>query len=503
MKKLFIIIISVFLTSCSYFEQSSNIEKITPPTIISPLNGTWTIEKIINSNTSSDSFMKSDIINKNIKINENYFVLGDYYWKNISIKTRVVKTSDYIKSVNESISKSINIEKLGDEIEIFSIMDNSKLLCDIISADDIGILDISGNVYKMKKISSKANIDLSSLTHSSNGPFSKKTYFDSKSGVLIGLKTPINSRDFSYRTLWISKASTNIKPIYEINEIIFPRKTGFWSLKEDSITNNNLTENIFIPQDLSQKSSSEKSLENLVTEQSIHNYSNGYIEKEITYICNDFISVELKGEATKNGYKKPINKFHIYPVSSLPFEKSVSTTDIFTNQSKDITNKEFSKAFESIKGNNTLILNSLEQEKNIGITRRDSHWLFTGKINYVNDSGFGTKDYNLSIIPPSSIVVYDNLLMPFNNVKEYVPFAKDAFSSPKNDMILVLSDSYIYVYNVIKSNIYTLSIDETPIAKIKLKENEEVIMSEWAVGEHVVSWNEFIKSYKNSKIIKE
>ena len=442
MKKLFIFIISIFLTSCSYIEPSNNIEKITPPTIKSPLNGTWIVEKLVKSNNSLDSFMKSNILNKNIKIDGSYFVLGSYYWKNINIKTRLVKTSDYIKSINEDISKSINIEKLGNEIEIFSIMDNSKLLCDVIVSNDIGILDISGNICKIKKTSSKANIDLSSLTHSSDGPFSKKTYFDSKSGVLLGLKTPINNnKDFSYRTLWISKSSYEIKPIYEINEIIFPRKTGFWTLKEDTITSNNLTENIFIPKDLSQKSSSSKSLENLVTEQSIHNYSNGYIKKEITYVCNDFLSVKLKGEATKNGYKKPIDKLHIYPISSLPFENSVSTTDIFKNQSKDITNKEFSKAFESIEGNNTLILNSLEQEKNIGITRRDSHWLFTGKINYVNDNGFGTKDYNLSIIPPSDIVFYDNLIMPFNNIKEYVPFATDAFSSPKNDMIVVLSNN--------------------------------------------------------------
>lgn len=509
MRKIFILaVMMIFLSSCTYIVPASDGQKISPPaTGDSPIYGQWIVSKELdleNSDTSSKPECKT-LVNKSFTITNKHFVLEGYYWDDINFKTKLVSANDYFSSIGSKVPDLIPGK--DSEIEVFTLNFRSKVLCNItIISKDSGILDVSGHIYEISKTSKDpGNINIEKLKPATSAELSGKTNLNSKTGVLLGLKTPGKKEgdETSYRTLWISKSSNEFNPIYEINTILFPRKTGFWTLNKSTMNHNNVKEDIFIPNDLSPKtktSLSSRDDNKIVTEKTLNSYSDGYIKKDLTYICNDFISVDLTGTAVKNGETEVINKLHIYPVSSLPFEKSMSIEDIFKGKSAEIIRKEFSSAFDAIAGNDVAIKSYGEQGKNIGIVRRDSHWFFSGKINYTEGSELKTKNYDLSVLPPSNIVFYDNLFAPLNEIKKDYPFAKDAFSSPNNSLAILTSKDYLYVYSIIEEPYTAITLSKEPLAKIKLNEGEEVVMSEWAVGEHVKSWNDFVKSLDIAKI---
>ncbi|KMT21135.1 hypothetical protein [Clostridium cylindrosporum] len=509
MKKILTLtLLMIFLTSCSFSSPSGYGQKITPPANVeSPMFGEWIVKKTLTQKDKKvDNDVYSELLTKGFKITKDYFIIDNYYWNDLSLKTKLVSSNDYLNSVGAKLPQIIS--GLKNELEVFSITSKSKLLCELtLLTKNTGLLDIYGSIYEVSKKSSYNNVNISSLKPASTISFYQKSMTNSKTGVLIGLKTPDNddnaNNSFKYRTLWISKSNDQLNPILEIDTMIFPRKNGFWTLSEDIISKNNIRENIFVPKDLSQTKPAPVNKKPLITEQTLHGYSNGNILKEVTYICNDYISVKITGNAMKNGVNEPINKLHMYPISSLPYENSMSIEDIFRGSSVDFIRGEFFSALKTINGSNISFINADEQSQNIGITRRDSHWLFTGRIGYFINNKFRTLDYNLSVIPPSNIVFYDNLYAPLHEVKESIPYAKDAFSSPDNSMALIQTENYLYVYSIKETPFATMEIAKTPLAKIKLKDGESVIMSEWAGGEYVNSWNNFMKSYNPSKTLKK
>lgn len=71
-----------------------------------------------------------------------------------------------------------------------------------------------------------------------------------------------------------------------------------------------------------------------------------------------------------------------------------------------------------------------------------------------------------------------------------VPEAIDAFTSPNDDIIVILTHNNILVYLIDEGE-----IADIPVAKIKLKTAERVVMAEWAIGRYPVLWEEeFLKN---------
>ncbi|MEG0129188.1 hypothetical protein [Clostridium sp.] len=504
-KVLLLIFFTLLLSSCSYSNPSSTGEKITPPNYEdSPIYGTWKITKKLENkgHSSADSKLTNNIINQNLGISDDYIIINNFYWENVSYKVKIVSASDYYSSLGYTLSPEVN--KITGDIKVFSASYNGvNSICDIAIKDTShGILNISGSLYEVEKSSSTLDPLKINTSNMEKATPVKNYSSNTKTGLVLGLKTSTAKGD-SYRTLWISKTGSNLNKIYEISNIVFPRRNGFWTINEAYISNNNVNENIFFPVDLSNHNSAPSITDSLITEQNQHGYSNGKIEKEINYICNDYMSVSVKGEAHKNGLLEPIDKLHIYPISSLPFEKAISIEDIFKGTSVEFIRNEFFSSISSIKGDVTF-LNTDESNQNIGISRRDGHWMFTGRIPYIENSTkqFIPHDYNLSLIPPSNFVYYDNLFEPLTKIKESVPYAIDSYSSPDSSLAVVVSDKHIYLYDIIEGPLGNLRLSDNFLSKVPLNEGESIIMSEWATGDYVDSWNKTLTGLENSKPIK-
>lgn len=507
MKKTFtfvvITIIATFFTACSH--NSGSGEKITAPKKAdSPIYGEWNITKSIElKNANADN--TNSFVNNKLQITKEYYILGDYVWDKINLETKIIRADKYFDSLGMDVPPSI-VDK-SSPIEVYSIIKDKSSMAEItLLSNNVGIIKTFKGTYEISKISSSTEVDLSNKKAPSNDTLSNENNETYSEGILLGLKT--SKKDdkgipsFEYRTLWISTKNDIPETVYQANSIIFPRKNGFWELTEHAIedSDGNFKENVFTPIETSNNnlSSDTDIRDNEETKNINSDRTSAKLVKEITYISNDFISVNISGNIIEKGIDKPVNKLQIYPVSNLPYEKAVSFKDIFKDTSLKIVNNERDLAVENISGKNIFYLKE-DQDKNIGILRKDSHWLFTGRINYLNDKVFSSKDYDISVLPPSNIVYYDNLFMPVEDIESDIDGIIDVFSSPEKKLALILTKDTIYVFNIIEED-STFRLESNPIKTIKLKENENVIMSEWATNGYVHSWDKLIKT--NPKFIK-
>ena len=203
----------------------------------------------------------------------------------------------------------------------------------------------------------------------------------------------------------------------------------------------------------------------------------GKIEKRIDYIGNDYISIQVSGKGSYE-YSDKIwqeNILQILPIDSLPSKKNIKITDLSGDESLGAIELGIQKAMTKLNIEESNILNKHKLLDSFGLVRKMGHWFFKGRINYMLDNEFRYADYNISILPPPKLVIYDELDISWTHIKNKVPGAIDAFTSPNKDIVLVFTKSEIIIYGIERGE-----IENSPLRRISLKDNETVIMSEWA-----------------------
>ena len=96
------------------------------------------------------------------------------------------------------------------------------------------------------------------------------------------------------------------------------------------------------------------------------------------------------------------------------------------------------------------------------------------------------EDFDLKQMVPSKLIHYDEMNIPWNEIKSRSPWTKDAYMSPNKDIVILASEDNLIVYTVQNKN--TIS---KQLLKIPLKKGESIIMTEWATGKYADMWEEF------------
>lgn len=265
----------------------------------------------------------------------------------------------------------------------------------------------------------------------------------------MGLSYKKDNDEIKYKTLLISYKNNSIEDVIEIDDFIFPRKTGFWSLK---LYNGNI---ILHPIDNNKKLQNETKLDFSFI---------SYKLNKILYIGNDYICVEIENELNKNKI------YRVYPIDAADILNPVKMSDIFGIESK---NMFYEEALRKNLGSNI-------DESNFTLLRKSGHWILKGRI-----SGNNSFDFNLNIVPSKNLVSYDELCINWSEIKSKVPDAVDVFTSPNKDIAVVLTSKNILIYKI-ENRVLSLS----PIKKINLSEKSEVVISEWATGGYVEKWED-------------
>lgn len=472
---------TIFLQGCIDIKLDVGKSIQAPKNKVIPIKGTWKVEKY---KTEKDD--GKILIGKTAIFSEKMAILGEEICEEPEYKVKRVDGKDYFLYAHKSAYKDLKLD--GEKIEVISITSKDQYFYDFIRVKDQElIVCMEDEIYYLSKISDLINeerIDKYLQNKNKNQKEKKESDLVS-SGVLIGLRSfDDETEEESYRTLWIAAENKKLYPIKEINELFVPRKSGFWIVGKNEVIQEEVKKDeIFaypIDKNDKVKGNVEEKEKNIYKQQELEEN----IKRQILFVGNDYIATAY-GKHIKNlPYLKMLlvdNVKEGIKISDLAGDKG---KDAFFNSAKGaLSNLNISEADSFYK----------PREKDFTLTRRNGHWIMKGRLyNKKEENKF--LEFSIQMIPPYKIVHYDQLYVSWNEVKKRVPQAKDIFTSPKKDIALVVAKEGIYVYGV-KDN----QLSYKYMKKIDLKEDERIVMAEWATGSYVDRWNDTINSIENKK----
>lgn len=493
MKRLILIFISILIlfsiTACEYTNFDTSEKIVAPNNSLPPISGKWEIDnyKIVNQNSLTEDEI-NDIVKNEALFHEKVVVIGKELCLSPTYKLKNVNTLDYLLYQYKINPDFLNIK--SKKIQVISMTCEEQYYYEFIKeTDDKMIVNIDGVFFHMNKISDDIEDEILDKYLDSGANFTKGENIKNdevlRSGILLGLKYSDENKSkgellrYNYRTIWICSIDKKIDKIYETDDLFVPRKTGFWKVGisevefEDSIKDlvyaHPLKKNISIFQDNGTLPLEFK----------------GNIVESINYIGNDYVSIESIEQGVKD---KRILK--VLPLDNIRNDNPIKISDIAGESGKKAFYEGANRYFSTDHKLKNNYVDIKPDEKNFGLVRRNGHWVFKGRINYSEENKDSYGDFNVKTIPPKELVNYDELAVSWNAVKLRVPQALDVFTSPNEDIAVIIAHNNIQIYTIDNGE---LSIE--PIRKINLYPGEKVVMNEWATGKYIYTWEEeFLKN---------
>jgi hypothetical protein len=470
--------ITVFILLFTLTTGCSTVSLKETQTIKSPKNnnliieGNWLVEeiKLIDEKIEANEEEKTLV-----KIEKDKVTIANKNYDKVNYKLKAVN-GDYILSYEFNF-KLQDIVANKEKIEVISIISSNKIIGEfILEEDNSGYLYYQGILFKLKRSEEEIN-------YINNKEIFKTDYqmedYNEPVGVMLALKSAREElengsySDEGYRTLWISFKDNEIKPMLEKDYIVFPRIKGIWNIKTNVIKDNNKHIEYFTASKID-------GAENNNTLNNIKD-STTNIYKNITFISNDYISMEIyEGKDFEN-------KFQLYntiPIDNINSDKGLSIEEIYSEEGKKQYESDFDIKLKSLKSDKEI--NSNLDYSNFKIDRLEGKWRLIGSIPSLDSED---NQYRININPVDKILNYDRLLISWKELKSKFPFIKDAYTSPNGRLAIIVLDNNLLVYEIIEEG---LSLN--PLLNIDIKENEEVIMAEWANGSYVDYWENAFKN---------
>lgn len=223
--------------------------------------------------------------------------------------------------------------------------------------------------------------------------------------------------------------------------------------------------------------------------------------QRIYYAGNNYASIMTNYFDTGGGtYKSSYDDFKMHEIGTLSNLDGLDNSETLFNlldKSEQLKLKGYSQKYDkNISSDEYTKVDQLIDSKNLQLFRKEGKWQVSIPLfNVYQHNGNGSngrtveKYINTDIELPTKITSYDSLCIDWNEIKQKIPQAKDAVSSPNYDMLTVLTPSKLLVFKNPK-----LGIDK-PSLSIDVDENESIILNQWATGEYVDKWTKLISDY--------
>ncbi len=488
-----LVLIILFLTSCNVVNMEISDTIIAPKNESLPISGKWIIEDYKSSTEGEGEETIKSYLGKEALFHEDLVALGEEYCEEPIFKIKNVNTWDYLLYQYKTSPDFLNIDK--DKIQIVSIMSKDQFFYEFIKeSDDRIIVNIDGVFFYLKQISPIVeDEDIAEYFYQEKAMFRAESLTDSQSinsSILIGLKSlnleesRENEEKWDYRTIMIRSDNKEIVGIYEMEDIFLPRKTGFWKVEVHREKGQDLVKDDILAYPLKKTKDIEK--KGIIKENKKEVKSQDNSLKNILYVGNDYISIEKvnylnKGERLLEFYLiDNINKGNPIKISDVAGE--AGRISFLDEGNKVILSEDNQYRYSSI--------DLSPHEESFGLFRRNGHWIYKGRINFLRDGNYSYKNFNIKAIPSKEVVHYDELCIPWNAIKSKVPEAIDAFTSPVEDIIIIVTHNSMVIYPIDGGE-----IGNVQIGRIQLKATEKIIMAEWSVGRYPIMWEEeFMKN---------
>lgn len=445
--------------------------KIIPPSKSCPLGGKWTVLQELSSNGNKE-VITQQWTGSSVQFAESTVAFGGHVWDNLSYKIKRVNASDYLMTKYVPLS-GISIKE-AQKVDVITVYAAANFLGEVMKLDDKNmIFFVQNKGLVLKKVSDQADRLGGADTNSQE---LNQDIDEGISGVLLGLRIP-SGAGYTYRTLWIAADHHQLHPVLEARQIFFPRTSGFWELKVQDIFSGGKKGSILMA-----RNAAAKPLELNKAKGNGEEASADSSLKAIDYIGNDYVAVERNTDDT--------NRLQVLPVDKLSSPTEIKVSDLLGNSGLDAYLNAREQAVSALKAEGAAAIDKDESGENFSLTRKNGHWYLVGRINYQNGGTPAQTDFNLKVIPPDNLIFYDTLVLSWHNIKDRVPDAMDAFTSPSKDIALVKTKNKLMIYPIGAEQ-----LEESPLAEINLQEGETVIMAEWATGSYVDNWEKSFLAY--------
>ncbi len=459
-KHLLIIIILIminFLTACTIESIDSSEKILAPNNEILPIEGSWIVEKVIDSPHKK---INKEFINEKILFHKDGLIVGDKYILEPSFTMKNVKLSDYLL-----YKFKIKVNYLGipdGQVKIIKVMGNNQCFYEFIKyKENKLILLVEEQFLFLKKQKDNVSIEeVNKYINTEKNKLEKSNINKSENlntGLLLGIKShkydeikEIDSWD--YETIWIKSKNRRLLSVYKMEKLLLPRKKGFSLLNiERKTKEKEITDELKLTP------------ETILNNENKTRDKNESILKNILYLGNDYISMEVINKSTNR------KTLELYPIDKMKVGPSTRLSDLVSQQDMEMY-------LEDDKISNM-------DHSNFGLIRRNGYWIMKARRNYTKETKEIYEDYNIKIIPPRELVGYDELSIPWSRIKEKFPSAKDAFISPNKDIIVIERRNDILIYSIEDNKIL-----EEELGKIKKASNDTIIMAEWSTDIYTDLW---------------
>lgn len=484
MKKIYLLIsfiVLMVLSSCSTKEIQPGELVESPENNQPPLSGKWKVEKTIEGPYKRGSTEKTtNISDIEALFHKSAVIVGNDYVLEPLYKTRNININDYL-----FYNYKIDLDYLGispEEENIITVTGDEGYFNEFVKySEDEMVFFYDDKFVFLKRQVEEVNeeeirryIDVEKNI-SRNSKIQES--YTLNSGLLLGIKSNYYDEEnkvnnWEYDTIWIKASNREISSIYKVGGLLLPRKRGFWLVDVEREKNNqNIRDKILAEEKGKFKEITDNRMTTSISNMFSSSIAGEYLSllKHILYVGNDYVSVEEINPATNR------KNLRVYPIDYLEEENPTMISDL-------IDKEEF---YESIKLNVKSQEDNTVEEKSFGIDRRNGHWIMKGRINYIDNKEELYKDFNIKAIPPKEIVHYDELVVPWSLIKSRFPEAIDAFTSPNEDIIVVITREDISIYPLRDGDIL-----QDKLGNIDLNTNQTIIMAEWGMGKYANLWEQ-------------
>ena len=526
---LLLLLAGILAGGCTGLNSEYTLRIIPPRNLELPLQGSWEIVALLQEDRAAAGEPAQEWIGKTLHFSDKYVLLGEHLLSNPRFQVKRVEAEAYLLYHHQAFPEGFRFK--NKEIEVFTLSDSHLFFCELLREnDDELLLNLFNNSYLVKKLADEVDETIFSPFVTAEGTTAGTAAMfgtgsltgnspGNQTGVLLGLRAPgEGDQDYTgiqYRTLWVALAEGKLAPVLEIGTILFPRRSGFYRLQVVRKAEGEIEEDILIVNNILGQEEEEEREEGKedpaepALDPGCWEGKEGYIHRRVNYIGNDYVSVEerIKQESLRDGSTSEKSQRRIFAVDSLPVMKAVKFSDLAGPEAVAAMEHGRQKLLQQLGLKQKF---NLQDEDNYGLARKMGYWIFKGRINYPQKGGeagarengntntYEEADYNITVIPPDHVVFYNNLNIPWTRVKNHVPSAIDVFTSPAKDLALVVTDKEIIVYRMYQENLAA-----PPLERIPLKEGEEVIMAEWALGHYVENWTLTCQTYLAREDIRE
>ncbi|HWQ79959.1 MAG TPA: hypothetical protein VN381_14120 [Anaerovoracaceae bacterium] len=511
-KCLFIIVflMPLILGGCAGSSGASAGEIIPPQNQASPLEGKWTVLQELDTN-GGGSDTTQQWTGSSVQFDEGAAAFGGHVWDDLSFKIKRVNAADYL-TTKYITPAGISVPETR-EVDVVTLYAASNFLGEVMKIDDTSmIFFVQDKDLLLGKVSDQADSALGTADINEQDLLQDKN--EATSGVLLGLKIPADT-GYTYQTLWVAADYRQLHPVLAAEQLFFPRTSGFWELSVRDISAEGKTGNVLTARNVAAKSLDMKRGDNIADvqdgmradngadvssdvqdemrsdgstdAQDAQNESEPAEESEpairvIDYIGNDYAAIEKE----ING----VNRLQVLPVDNLSSSTVMKVSDLLGDEGLSAYSGARRQAVAPLIQQGVTSIERDESGENFGLVRKNGHWFLVGRINYQNGEAHEQTDFDLKLVPPANLIFYDTLVLNWHKIKDRVPDALDAFTSPNKDIVLVKTKNKLTVYPIGSEQ-----LEESPLAEIDLQEGATVIMAEWATGSYVESWENLFLSY--------